>query len=171
MGSVPVFAVNDEAGADQPVGMIDPAGEPEPAGKPVAADRGGDPLRIERGRHDGFGVFIPQVFLRLQRERAQHLGVIAHNHHYPALGAVAPRQVLHHAAQHAPAHRVAAEPFRLGHADQPGIAKRLQRFRRYAAVLFRRRRRRRKFPQDRLQGFRPRLDFGGVRTRMGGSRG
>ena len=134
MRPVAFVAVDNEPGADQPVRVVDAAGKTEPAGKPPAAlDRGGDAFGVERCRHDRIRIFAPDVFLRREREGAEHLRVIGHDRLDPALGAVAAGQPPRDIAQYVPPHFVAAEPGRLGHARQARLFERRDRCRRHAA--------------------------------------
>ncbi len=136
MWPVAFISIDNEPAADQPVRMVDAAGKAEPAGKRITAlDRGGDALGVERGGHHCFRVLAPDIFLRLERKCAEHLGVIGHDRLHPALGAVGPGQALRDTAQRVPAHGLPAETFGLGHADQARFAKIGNRFRRHHAGL------------------------------------
>jgi hypothetical protein len=124
MWPVAFISIDNEPAADQPVRMVDAAGKAEPAGKRITAlDRGSDALGVERGGHHCFRVLAPDIFLRLERKCAEHLGVIGHDRLHPALGAIGSGQALRDTAQHVPAHGMPAETFGLGHADQPASRK------------------------------------------------
>jgi hypothetical protein len=78
MWLVAFISIDNEPDADQSVRMVDTAGKAEPARKRITTlDRGGDALGVERGGHHCFRVLAPDIFLRLERKYAEHLGVIA----------------------------------------------------------------------------------------------